>query len=353
LSTIGLARRRAGAGATIRRVLLAALTSGVIASCASPAPSTQKEITLSIWGGNHETILKSALTTFEQENNAKVVYRFNDLPTRLTQLNAEKDNPTIDVAVVSIDSVPILGANGVVLPEDTGVPNYDKLVPSARRAYGYGTARLLTVLAWNTNKITQKPTSWNDLWRSDFAGHVALPAIPGNAGFSLLAMVAKLNGGDENNLAPAFDKMAQLNPIGAFITFFPSAEPQIKSDDIYAIADLAGGLQDFKNRGGPVDYVIPKEGAPESMNVAVIAKGTKKLDLAKKLVGALIGPEVQLAYAGKLFYGPVNTAVTLPPDLADKIHPSANDNVVTLNWDTIVPQEPALLDRWNRQIVGH
>jgi putative spermidine/putrescine transport system substrate-binding protein len=351
--TIRLARHRPGVGAAKRRVLLAALMSAMMASCAAPAASTPTEITLSVWGGNHEIILKSALTIFEQQNNAKVVYRFNDLPTRLTQLNAEKDNPTTDVAVVSIDSVPILGANGVVLPEDTSVPNYDKLVPSARRAYGYGTARLLTVLAWNTNKITQKPTSWNDLWRSDFAGHVALPVIPGNAGFSLLAMVAKLNGGDENNLGPAFDKLAQLKPIGAFITFFPSAEPQIKSDDIYAIADLAGGLQDFKNRGGPVDYIIPTEGSPESMNVAVITKGTRKLDLAKKLVGALIGPEVQLGYAAKLFYGTVNTSITLPPDLAGKIHPSADDNVVTLNWDAIVPQEPALLDRWNRQIVGH
>lgn len=325
------------------------------ASGGAPAPTPSgppREITLSIWGGPHEQILKSTLGKFEQENNAKVVYEFNNTPDRITKLNAEKGSPSYDVAVVPIDEVDKLLKDDVILPASDKVPNYDKLLPAAKLKGGYGLAQLLVGIGYNPEKVKTPLTSWDDLYNPEFKNHLSIGTLPGANTWGFLVQQAKANGGSETNLDPGLAKIAQLKPLRAFISFFPALEPQIKSGDMWVVVDLVGLMQDFKERGGPLEIVVPKEGGVRAMNVAVIPRGGKNTDLAQKLVGALISPEVQQAYAEKLFYGPVNTSVQLSPGLAAKIRPSANDKVIDVNWEAITPNKEAILERWNKEIVG-
>ncbi len=319
------------------------------AAGAAPGPT---ELVLSIWGGPHEHVLKATLPQFEQQNNVKITYLFNTTGDRITKLYAARGNPTIDVAIVPIDEVPGLFRDGVVLPVNPRVPNFENLVPQARMNGGYGISRLLIVLGFNTQKVTQRPTSWNDLGRPEYRGHVAIGRPPGANAYALLTILARMNGGSESNLQPGFEKLKSWRPFKAFISFFPATEPQIAAGDIWIFPEIAGLLQDFKERGGPVDFVVPQEGGVLAMNVAVIPRGVKNLALAERLVGALIGESVQRAYAARLFYGPVNNALELSPGLVTKILPQPTTRVVTMDIETLSRQKEAILEQFDKEIVG-
>jgi putative spermidine/putrescine transport system substrate-binding protein len=110
----------------------------------------------------------------------------------------------------------------------------------------------------------------------------------------------------------------------------------------------------MKDKGVPIDWVAPKEGAVADFNVLVTPKGVKNKAAAEKFVDFMLGPEVQLAYARGLYYAPVNQAVQLPPDVAAKVHPTPDEqrNLQTIPWDKLSARESELSDRWNREIAG-
>lgn len=127
----------------------------------------------------------------------------------------------------------------------------------------------------------------------------------------------------------------------------------IENNEIDAFTMLSGLTASFKAAGAPFDIVIPKEGSPLTMNVAVIPKGTKNLDLAKKAVEILMSEELQLGYAEILYYAPTNTEVELPPNLQEIIHPRKGDKLIQLDWAALEEHNEEMLEMWNKEIVSN
>src|SRR5262249_28265928 len=87
------------------------------------------------------------------------------------------------------------------------IPNYGNASPEfTRKSQGYGlpATSSLIGLAYNTQLVKAPPAGWADLWRPEYKGLVAIPRASSNLGLGFLAVIAKLNGGSEDQLDPAF-----------------------------------------------------------------------------------------------------------------------------------------------------
>lgn len=314
------------------------------------APDT---MVLGVWGGPHEEVLDAGLAEFESKTGIDVKYTGDSTQDRITKLNAEKGSPSIDVALVGIEQVPRLRKAGVIMETQEDVPNADALKPEAKLDGGYGVSILQLVLGYNPDKIDPAPTSWNDLLRPDLKGHLALPVLPNANEFGTLTMLARLRGGSETNLSPGIDAVASIKDgVKVFYPFEPAVEPQVKSGDIWMMVAIAGLLESGAQRGLPMQVAVPEEGGPLLMNVAVIPEGVRSTGCSKALVGWLLSEAVQEPYAEKMFYSPANADVELPEEVAQHIHPKDESSLVKIDWNAISENQSAILDEWNRKVVG-
>ncbi|MEL7610340.1 MAG: extracellular solute-binding protein [Bacillota bacterium] len=319
----------------------------------SPRIGEGRTFTLAVWGGNNPKVLDEYLVPrFEQETGATFEYLTGSTTDRLTKLYTEKGNPSIDVAIVPIDSVSKLLKDDVILPADETIPNYDKLIPEAKLPGGYGVSIQVVAVGYSLDRVSQPPTSWEDLWGDQYKNRIALGAIPGANGVAFLAMINRLAGGDETDLSLGIAKVKALKPIRAFYDESGQIPPMIENNEIDVFTMLSGLTASFKAAGAPIGIVIPEEGSPITMNVAVIPKGTKNLDLAKKAIEILLSEELQKGYAQILYYAPTNSTVVLPADLAEIIHPQKGDKLIQLDWDALELQNETMLEAWNKEVVS-
>lgn len=336
-------------------ILTVALTACTKSSDSGGSVSGEgRTFTFAVWGGDNPTALDAYFVPkFEEETGATFQYLTGSTTDRLTKLYTEKGNPSIDVAIVPIDSVSKLLAEDVILPADPSIPNYDKLLPEAQLPGGYGISVQMVAIGYSLDRVKTPPTSWEDLFDEQYKNRIALGAIPGANGVAFLAMMNRLAGGTEADLSPGIAKLKSLKPIRAFYDESPQVPVMIENNEIDLFTMLSGLTASNIAAGAPIGIVIPKEGSPITMNVAVIPKGTKNLDLAKKAIEILLSEESQKAYAEKLYFAPTNTKVELSPELADILHPNANDKLIQLDWDALAAQNDAMLEQWNKEVVSN
>jgi putative spermidine/putrescine transport system substrate-binding protein len=295
------------------------------------------------------------LAPFKKALGIEVEWLENGLGDRLTKLAAEKGKPTIDVALVPIAETPALLANGIVEPTNTKLPNYEQLISPAKFAGGYGVSALQFGIAYNPAFVNPAPTSWLDLLNPKYAGHIALPSMPNSGGYALLAMLARIGGGKESDLKPAIDQIAGFKKQAhSFIGPTPQVEAQIKSGEIRMYLDIGGvAVRAKAERSVPVEFVIPKEGAPLSINSLVVPVGSKHKGCAEAFVAYMLGQEVQTGWAETLLYGSTSSIIKMDPALEARLYPApGSKSIVEIDWPAIAKGTADTMDYWNRKVLS-
>src|SRR5262249_59040001 len=99
-------------------------------------------------------------------------------------------------------------------------------IPEALR-HRAGYAPVITVqligIAYNPKKITTPPTSWEDLWKPEYKGRVGITGMASSLGTAFMVEIAKMNGGSDTNIEPAFDAIKRLLPNVGAIAASPGA----------------------------------------------------------------------------------------------------------------------------------
>ena len=126
-----------------------------------------------------------------------------------------------------------------------------------------------------------------------------------------------------------------------------------KQGDIWLAPQMDGYAYAYKAAGGPVDFVLPKEGAVLSMNCAAVTKNSQNVDLAEIFINLHLSQACQEAYAKILKYGPTNSTVKLGPELASMVvyGDAAVAKLYALNNEVITANQSKWVDRWNREIL--
>jgi putative spermidine/putrescine transport system substrate-binding protein len=278
---------------------------------------------------------------------------------QVAQLTAAPQNPPFDVAL--IDEGPFNAASKelfVPIPVEM-ISNYDQVAPQLLSPDGWAPTTGLQVigLAYNPSEITTPPTSWEDLYDPQFQGRVSMQGMQTTQGTSVMVQLAKLRGGSESNIEPAFEALEQeLKPnlaglaanSGALATLFQQGEIALAPHDLNNVMAL-------KARGVDIEWVAPQEGAIAMRpSQQIVANTTADLAAAAAFIDASLSLEVQTAMSQEPYnFLPVNRNVELTGLLAEKFGSTLDEalgNLVFLDWSQINPNRSEWIERFDRAI---
>ena len=240
-------------------------------------------------------------TAVEAEDLKKYAKRFNedhpDIKIKwvrdstgivTAKLLAEKDNPRADVVWgLAATSLLLLKGEGMLMPYAPA--GLDKLDPKFRDKGDppswVGMDAWVASICYNTvegkkNKLPV-PTSWQDLTKDVYKGHVAMPN-PNSSGTGFLDVSSWLQLFGEDAGWKFMDALHQN--ISHYTHSGSKPCKQAARGEVPIGVSFAFRGAKSKAKGAPLEIVVPKEGIGWDMEATAIVKGTKKLAAAKKLV---------------------------------------------------------------------
>ncbi|MGA2079129.1 MAG: ABC transporter substrate-binding protein [Holophaga sp.] len=345
----------------MRKQILTGLIFAALVSTGPRAKADPTEFVVAGYGGAFEEVFKSHLApAFEKKYNAKILFVSGNSSESLARAQAQRNNPQMDVAFVD-DGPSIQGAAlGLWEPIDTTIVTnlkdmYDIAIHKGN--LGVSTGAQATGLMYNTEIFKQNgwapPTSWGDIGRKEFAGHLIMPPIQNDFGILSLLMLARINGGSESNINPGFDTIKKIRK--NFLVFEPQPgkfSELFQSNQAWVGIWGSARVNTLAATGFPVKFVYPKEGCPADNMGIVVIKGTKQRKLANEFVNYILDKEAQTVLAEYFFEGPFNKTVKLKPEIAKNV-PYGEEQIKKLynpDWGLVGSVRPQWTERWNKDI---
>ena len=306
------------------------------------------------WEEAHRSILVPAYR--KATNNAGVNLVASLAVDTVSKIVASKNNPPFDVII--LDEGPYLAAVQHDIFEKIPAEKMTNLKDIPKhfidpRGLGVFCSGQIIGIAYNTDKIKTPPKSWNDLLKPEYKGRVGLTGMGPTLGSVWMAEIARLNGGSETNLEPAFAWLKKLMPnIGAIAPNPGALASLFQQGQIDISVHYNNNVGDMQAKGVPIALAQPDTGWILIRSSMHIVKNTKNADLAAAYVNASISPEVQ-AKMGDAPYILVPTNSKVP--LSKPLQYYAKDNAAlekmnTIDWAKFNPRRPEYIDRFNREV---
>lgn len=338
---------------------LAGVACAAIAMTAVPATAQNKTLTISWWGYNGEKMDANIIAPFKKLCGCDVVFETGNNADRLNKLKA-RDGKGVDVIYLT-DSYSQLGIeDGLFQKLDRSkLPNISGLYELAQDPQGgYGPAYTIgrIGMVYDSAKVTQPITSWNDMWREDLKSSISLPGITTTAGPMMVVLAGKHAGVDAYaDPDAAFEAIEALKPNvvknyntgSELVTLLSTGEVTVSVAQDFTLAALQKAVPTVK-------WAELKDGDLATLNTVNIPKGAANVDLAYQFINFILSTEVQQREAETGVDAPVATAVKLQPTEA-ALWVYGPDMVNSLNrveYDKMNQVKSDWIDRWNEIFGG-
>jgi putative spermidine/putrescine transport system substrate-binding protein len=305
------------------------------------------------WEASHRGIL---LPAFTKATGASVSLVGSQPLDTLSKVIASKANPPFDV--IMLDEGPYLAA----LPHDIfekipvdKVPNL-KDVPTHLvdpRGLGVFVSGQIIGIAYNTDRIKQAPRSWNDLLKPEYKGRVGLASMGSTLTSAWMVEMARLNGGSEENMEPAFQFVKKLLPNLAAVSTSPGALATLfQQGQIDVAVHYNNNVGDLHAKGVPIALAQPESGWIHIKSAMHIVKNTRNPDLAAAYLNVALSPDVQTRMAADpYFVVPVSTKATLSPGLQSYAKTVGEiEKMKRVDWAKLNPRRGEYIERFNREV---
>lgn len=339
-----------GAGLSIRRGI------------AAPPIAKGTVLTVSTWGGvTQDAIAARVGPEFTRATGATLAFDIGAQGPRYSKLLAQRASPASDVFFGS-DEALIGGLKaGILTParrkslSNLGdVEKWALTMPSPGgddMIGGVPYGLIAYVIGYNPEKVKTPISSWNDLWRPEFAGKMFFASPFHSAMPELVVLAAELAGGSMKDVDPGFKKLAELRPAKVGFTWTDWAA-LYQSDDIIVATEFDCYLDVMKNQNYPIKYVVPKEKGIAIIDGVGIVTGRPNLELAEFFLNTILDPKVQAGLSQDLYQGPINAKTNLPADVKAKCNCGAN--IADLRFFDPAPfvaLRPLWSERMNTEVV--
>lgn len=304
-------------------MLKKAIALSALALCASAAQAQEKTLTISVYAFAQDEFQDIVYTPFEEKCGCKLVVETGNSVERLAKMEANKANPVIDMAVISMADALQASRAGLIDKVDTAkLSNYDKLYDIAKDPNGDGMSVgytfYATSIVYRTDKM--KIDSWADLLKPENVSHIAFPNVTTNQGPPALYMLGKALGKDSPDLKGAIEAVGEKRD--DIVTFYVKSSQLVQlmqQEEIWAAPIGRFSWAPFTKLGLPLAWATPKEGQTGGMNVMVVTKGSKNRDLALQFMDFWLSTETQTKLAEKLVDSPANKEVKVSDEVAGNI----------------------------------
>jgi putative spermidine/putrescine transport system substrate-binding protein len=331
-----------------------------VAAMSVSAASAAETVTLAAYSGifqDHYT--KAVVEPFMKKHpDIKVeFYGMNNSAQMLGTLRAQKASPQIDVVIMDVSVAKAGTDEGLLDTIDESVTgNVKDLYPAARPhgVAGVGVTFDNLVLLYNTDLVKETPGSWENLWSAEYAGKVAIPAVPDIQGTTLTIIADKMAGGTDyrQNVDAGIAKIGELAP---------SVQTWDPKPDVYspvATGQVAMGIgwnaraQVYADgSGGKLGVVLPKEGSGFQINTINLVKDRPASDAAKTFVDYTLSPEAQAAFSAEMFYAPTNSKASVPDAALKRTAAGYMDKMIDIDWLEVAKIRDAITEQWRRRVI--
>ncbi len=339
-----------------RRTFIAAGLSTAAAGIASRAAWAADTLVAATFPGTwNEAHTKVLVPWFRKVSKADATLTIQLATDQVAKLAASGGKPPFDVSIM--DEGPLLDALKqdlfVKYPVDKSA-NYKALYPMFQDEWGPKISMQVIGIGYNPKKVKTPPKSWDDLWNPVYKGRVGLTALNSTLGMAFMVEMARLRGGSETNLEPAFKALRDLLPnvgaisanLGAHATLFQQEQIDIAPYNFNFVETL-------KAKGVDVEFVVPDSGPVAWRTSMHIVKNAARPDLAFQYIEGAIAPEVQ-AEEAKPPYDviPTHTKVAMTPVMQQRIArtPADLSKLIFQDWRKINEGRSATIERFNREI---
>ena len=265
------------------------------------------------------------------------------------KLLAEKENPQADIVWgLAATSLMLLKAEGMThayMPK--GADKLDKkFIDSENPPHWTGMDAWVACICVNTIEAEKlglpMPTGWEDLTKPVYKGHVVMPN-PNSSGTGFLDVSSWLQMFGEEG---GWKFMDALHQNIAWYTHSGSKPcRQAGAGETPIGVSFAYRGAKVKNKGAPIEIVMPKEGAGWDMEATAIMKGTKNLEAAQKLADFSVSKEANMMYNGVY-------AVVAYPGIAQPVE-NYPENISALMMDNdfqfAADNRKRILKEWQRR----
>jgi putative spermidine/putrescine transport system substrate-binding protein len=320
----------------------------------------QETLTVAVYGGEWgDAISKAILKPFEQKTGVRIVTDPGVSTVTLSKLKQQKGNPAIDVAWIDGGVSELALEDGLVQALDPKkMDSIGNMVPEAvykaksGEVFALSTGYYALGLVYNRDKVKQPPTSYMDLFKPEFAGKMTLPSPANAMGVPLFIALAEVNGGSITNMNPAVDVLKKAKPA----TFFDTSgigTNLFQSGEAIVGAHYASAAWVMADKGLPITYAVPKEGALAGDIRVHVVKGTKHQAAAEKLANYAVSPEAQKALAEVLYVAPTAKGVELSGKARERMPYGPTGSMKDLripDWQALNARRAELTELWNKEI---
>jgi putative spermidine/putrescine transport system substrate-binding protein len=338
---------------------LALCAAGLALAGAAHAQKSDR-ITVAWYGGNWGEAFNACVgQPFSKASGITVVPEIGTSTTTLAKLQQQKDAPTIDVAYMDGGVSELAQAAGVLeVIDGARAKNLSAMIPEGvyrqgGAVYAVSSGYYSLGLTYNTKEIKQAPTSWKELWNPKYAGAVAIPSASSSGGIPFAYFLNQVWSPDSKQLAPALSKMRELDTAVMYDSS-GAASNAFQSGEAIIGAHFSVGAWDLIDKGLPIGFVVPKEGAWATDARLHLVKNSKNRAAAEAFLDYAMTPAAASCLAEKLYLGPAVKDVKVPAESARKLPWGANGSVADLrlfDWNTINAKRAEVTDAWNREIA--
>lgn len=276
---------------------------------------------------------------------------------QIGKIQASRNAPPFDV--VLFDEGPLIPAIQAGILEKFPVAQSKSFadIPEAfRNPEGY--APVITVqligIAYNPKKITTPPTSWLDLWKPEYKGRVGITGLGSSLGTAFMVEIAKLHGGSETNIDPAFEAIKTLLPnVGAIAPSPGALAALFQQGEIDIAFNFWNNVALLSAKGVDIAFAKPKSGAVIIRTSAQMVKNNQDPKLVLDYLDTVMSRDVQKGLeAAPWVMMPTNSKVALTgPNLtvAKSVEDLVASNVL-LDWSKFQSMRGEWINRFNKDV---
>ena len=237
------------------------------------------------WEQSHRRFL---LPAFQKAVGVQAVLTASQAVDTVTKLNAAQSNPPFDV--VLMDEGPYLQGVSLGLFRPIIVdkaPNLKDLparfVPPGD--FGAYVSAQVFGIATNSDTVKVPPASYEDFLKPEYKGRIGVVGLDSTLGTVWMVALAKMLGGDEDRMDPAFDFVAKLLPnVGAVASNPGALGTLFQSGQIDVACHYLNNVASLKEKGVPVTLSRPASGWGLVRSLMCVTKNTRVPDLASEYI---------------------------------------------------------------------
>ncbi|RDY26367.1 ABC transporter substrate-binding protein [Romboutsia weinsteinii] len=345
----------------MNKKIMALLLTGVISATAlvgcgkSGDSASSNKLIVSTWGLNEDVLKETVFEPFAKEHGVEIVLEVGNNSERLTKM---KNNPNSNIDITYLaESFAEQGIEAGIFEklDYSKIPNAENINEKAKHTVeaGYGPAYTQNSIGIVVDPLAGiEINSWEDLWKPELKGKIAIPDITTTNGAAIVSIAAEKAGVDLNSDKgeAAFKQLESLKP-NVVKTYSKSSDlaNMFSSGEIVAAVASDFAFETIAKAKPEVKNVIPASGTYLNFNTININKNSKNKELAYEFINYALSPEVQERAAKALNEAPVNTGVKLnEEDSKNLAYGPIVENAKTVDFKFVNTLMNDWINTWNR-----